>query len=440
MTALWIVWALLQGADRPHADDPLLLATVRRIAEQIESLRDEPFERSPAAVRAPDAMREVVAEIRAYNVLPRGRLAARGRGWSDLGLGGPDTPRALLMTLAVDLQGIGFDAAGNRLLVSPERLQEEDFEATSEQNPAATVLMLTGVRPDEPLVSHYLMHVRQRERAGRDPLAETTDGLLAGMAWAEGEANLVALRFLFAGMGLADEVITTRLDPGGVLDGSLLPPGLDELAAIERGLVEFVYREGFDRAVERHRAGGWSALEAAMERSRTTSDLLHPDRERSAVPVFPPPAAPQVEGLRLADEDSLGEQAIVVLISTLTGKDSLGMLAGEGWSGDRLYRWEPEGGLGARAASAATGITDWVTHWSSAQAATDFEYAFGRTLAARFPDKPLEPAGRGAQRLAVGERIFRLERRAEEVRIRVSPAAWTAADALLFEGGAPAAE
>ncbi len=128
--------------------------------------------------------------------------------------------------------------------------------------------------------------------------------------------------------------------------------------------------------------------------------------------------------MRLADVDTLGEQAIVVLVSTLTGKDSLGLLAGEGWAGDRLYRWEPDQGSGE-------GATEWITRWttsgtelvrSAAQTAADFDYAFGRALEARFPGRALEARGDGVRTLTTGERVYRIERSAAEVRVRVGPA------------------
>ena len=190
--------ATIKGADLD------LLEAVRAIAGRVEDLRGERFRRPPLAVRAPEMMRGVAAEIRARNVLPREQLEARGRAWADLGLGGESSPESLLRVVAGDLEGIAFDPQGNRLLVGPERLTGADFVPHDEDDRDSTVLMMTGVRPDEPLVAHLLMHVRQLEREGADSLEPTTDRLLAHAAWNEGEANLVALRYLFQGMGVAE--------------------------------------------------------------------------------------------------------------------------------------------------------------------------------------------------------------------------------------------
>jgi hypothetical protein len=115
----------------------------------------------------------------------------------------------------------------------------------------------------------------------------------------------------------------------------------------------------------------------------------------------------------LADEDSLGEQGIVVLVSTLTGKDSLGLVAGEGWAGDRLDRWEAAGGDG--------GVTEWRTRWTTPAIAADFDYAYGRALEARFPGRAFSSVGDGVRTLISGDRLFRIERREASVRVVIQP-------------------
>jgi hypothetical protein len=400
----------------PKGADLRLLEAVRAIAGRIEEVREQRFRRPPIAVRAPDTMRQVAADIRAFNVLTRERLEARGRSWADIGLGGTGSPAVLFRTVAGDLEGIGFDPAGNRLLVAPDRLTEEDFITRHEDDPDATVLMMTGVRPDEPLVSHLLMHVRQLERESHDSLEESTDRLLAHAAWNEGEANLLAVKYLFQGMGVADQVIALRVDPGDVLEGRLVPTALKELSGVEASLVDFVYLEGYALAVEHYVDGGWPALDRAMSTQRTTAQILHPDAEPLAEPDFGSPPSPGVEGLTLADTDSLGEQAIVVLVSVLSGKDNLGLQAGDGWAGDRLYRWEIISGE-----RAGTGVTVWDTRWRNAEEAADFEYALGRSLKARFPGGKLESAGEDRRYLAADGRLFDLRHDGVRVTLRITP-------------------
>jgi hypothetical protein len=400
----------LKGADLD------LLSEVRRIGERVASLRGEAFRRPPLAVRVPEDMLEVAATIRAYSVLTPDRLEARGRAWADLGLGEVQTPSRLLVSLAADLAGIGFDPAGNRLLVTPDLLTVDDFEPEERENDPATVLLMTGVRPDEPLVCHLLMHVRQRERRGGDCLQPTTDAMLAAAAWAEGEANLVAIRHLFTGLGLSEEILQHRIDPGGFLNGILLPPELGAEEPTERAFLEFVYLDGFDAVLQAYRAGGWSTVDEAMARRKSTRQMLHPAKsapQNDFATASPPAGA----GLTLADEDVLGEQAIVVLISQGSGKDNLGLIAGDGWAGGRVYRWETESDGGS-------GITQWITRWESPQSSADFLYSFARSLAERFPGRSLEELPDGRRRMEAGERVYLLEPGASEVRILVVPPDW----------------
>ncbi len=392
-----------------------LLNAVRTVSSEVERLRGQKYDRPPIAVRAPDIMRRVAAEVRSLNALPRERMEARGRAWAEIGLGSASSPELLVRTLAEDLDGIGFDAEGNRLLVSPEMLTFDDFAFKEDEDPKSTVLAMTGVRFDEPLVGHLLVHVRQIEREGGDFLEATTDGLLASAAWAEGEANLLAVRYLFDGMGLADEILGSSLDPADFLDGKLVPSSLGSLGGIEDGLVGFVYKEGFAQAVQRYLAGGWQQLDRAMSRSRTTSDILHPERAAARPADFPEQAP--LEGMLLVDTDSLGEQAIIVLVSVLTGKDNLGLQASDGWAGDRLYRWEPAAG-----GEHDRGITEWLTRWKTAEDAADFDYAIWRTLQARFPGIEPQESGAGSKTLTAGGRRFVVRRSATEVSVRISAA------------------
>jgi hypothetical protein len=268
------------------------------------------------------------------------------------------------------------------------------------------------------------MHVRQRERTGGDWLAETTDELLARAAWAEGEANLVAVRFLFAGMGLENEVISHSLSPGDFLNGSLFPPDLGQVSIAEAELVRFVYVEGFAEVVRLFKSGSWAAVDQGMAGRSTTRDFLHPTRAGKPIVDWPDPEPP-LAGLVPIDRDTLGEQAIVVLISTLTGKDNLGLQGGAGWAGDRLDRWEfPDG------EQAGQGVTRWITRWTDEESAATFEYALTRTLSTRFPGVELPQATDGRRVLRAGGRVFRLRRSAAEVELVVTPAALEAATVL----------
>ena len=58
--------------------------------------------------------------------------------------------------------------------------------------------------------------------------------------------NLVALLYLFRGLDLTGVVLEHALDPAEVLGGRLLPAGFAHASGIDRRLLDFVYREGFE--------------------------------------------------------------------------------------------------------------------------------------------------------------------------------------------------
>jgi hypothetical protein len=217
-------------------------------------------------------------------------------------------------------------------------------------------------------------------------------------------------------MGVAEDVLSLDPDPRDLLGGLLVPPSLDSLGGAERIFAEFVYLEGFALAVEAYVAGGWAGLEQAMAQRRTTSQMLHPERAAPREPQLGPDE-PGAEGLVLVDTDSLGEQGIFALVSVLTGKDNLGLQAGDGWEGDRLFRWErPDG------ERSGEGVTLWLSVWRDEEQAADFVYAVGRALQARFPEASIEPGAPEGQSFEAGERRFRLERRGLQARLRVAAA------------------
>jgi len=410
--------------------DKDLLRSIRRIADQLAQTQGEEFELEPMAVRSPDEVAGIAAEARAYRVVDPRRLEARGRAWNDIGFGGPASPTLLWLTLAQDLPGIDLDPHGRRLLVSPTLLTHTDYGAEtderivvpdgrggvhelrpdrsegtedSEPDAAGDFLLATGVRPDEPLLAHYLMHLRQLERNGQDSVRETTDGLLAASAWAEGEANLVSLYFLFRGVGLVRTVLTGHVGPGDFLDGRLIPEALREATPLDAALLTFVYEDGYDFATARWREAGWSVFDSIPP--VTTRELLEPGKPRVDL-EWPESVAP-APGMKTVDTDRLGRQAIAELVSIWTGQHKLALAASRGWRGDRLTRWE---------SAPEIGITVWETRWGSAAAAAEFADAFRKVLRRRDPDLTVDSS---EQVFQTRFRRFRVVQDAAEVRIDI---------------------
>jgi hypothetical protein len=122
--------------------------------------------------------------------------------------------------------------------------------------------------------------------------------------------------------------------------------------------------------------------------------------------------------LAAVDRDTLGEQGIVTLVSLVTGKDNLGMIAGDGWLADVVSRFEAS--AGSKNAGEG-GLTVWVSRWKTAEDAADFEYALGRCLQARFPgENPVDDPVRGGRVLARADRVYRIESSGLDVTFKVA--------------------
>ncbi len=387
-----------------------LLEDLRDLAEQMKKIRGAGFARSPIGVRAGKAARDAVADFRAGTVISAARLEARGRAWVDLGLGDDEGPRRLLDALARGVPGFTVDVAKRRLLVDPSIFPEEDPAEPDEVSD--TLLLATGVRPDEPLMIHGLMQLLLLEEGQPDPLRPTTDGLLAGSSWTMGQSNLAAMLYLFAAMGLTGEVVERGLRPSNVLDGRL-EPNFSELPPVSARLLEFSYGEGYYQAAQTFKGGGWKAVNEAARTRRSTWAVLNPGGESfSACEVDP--EAGKLDGFHQADRDVLGAHAVSVLIAELSGKDNLGLIAADGWRCDELTRWELPG-------SPENGITTWDTYWRDAQAAEDFIYGYRRGLERRFGGKG-EKGPDGALKWVHDGREYSLTPAGDQVRVMIRPA------------------
>lgn len=398
-------------APEPRAEAELLGA-LAMVAERAAELRAQPI-RVPAAVRADPPAREAAAGARASSIVPESRLAARGGAWADIGLGSADDPARLYRRLARDVDGVAVDAGAGRILVDPTILTADDFLVSGDDDRGTAVLLATGVRPDEPLVAHATLHLHQLERDG-DPLSETTDETLARFALAEGESNVVAIRMLFVAMGLETEVLRHDLSPRDVLDGRLVPLQSARTGAVLREMLRFVYEEGFATVAEAYVAGGWPVVDRVLAERATTRDVIHLDRAPRGLQDPPSSGFTPPEGYEQADLDVVGEQGIVALVSIGTGKDNLGLMAGDGWDGDGLYRYERPGEPGS-------GITCWVTRWVSPEAAADFEYGMGRAMTARFGAEAVQPGEDGRRHVVEDGRRYEMSRAGRNVRFLVTP-------------------
>jgi hypothetical protein len=362
-------------------------------------------------VEADAASRDEIVRRRAAAHADPSVLVSCGRAWAEIGLGAGDGPERLVDLIARDIEQVTFDPVTRRLVLDPSLLPTDDFVVDGPDDADAQVLLATGVRPDEPLVAHVLMHTAASGEGEPILSAPTTDELLARAAVFEGEANLGAIRYLFLSMGIGDDVVRLGVDPGEVLEGRLVPEFLGSRAGAVDDLLQFVYRDGFEAIAAAFDEGGSAGVDVLTRGVRGTRDVLHPDRLGD--PIDLPDPGPAPEGLQRVCRDRLGEQGVIVLISRGTGKDNLGLIAGDGWAGDLLVRWEAPD-------AAEVAVTSWSTSWRSETDAEDFAYAYRRVLEVRFPDTIPPETPSDSLRLRSGERSWSIRREGTLVEVRIT--------------------
>ncbi|HZN54263.1 MAG TPA: hypothetical protein VFB67_02995 [Candidatus Polarisedimenticolaceae bacterium] len=391
-----------------------VLEQVRSVEDRIAAIVRARPQGHLLALRADEAARNAEARVRADRWLSPAQAAARGRAWRDVGLGSGPEPGELLLALASDLDGMTLDASRTRLLVDPERLRADDGRGDPEQDAESSVLLATGVAPDEPVAGHYAAHALLDGADVAGPV--TTDALLARASMAEGSANLAALLLLFGGVGLESEVVAGTLRPEDALGGRLVPGAMRSGSPAVTSLLQFVYLDGFAQMAALAKKADFGHVSRERQRRKTTRDVLHLDRAPAAAADLAVPAVPAGTGLSVVDRDVLGEQGIISLVSLTTGKDNLGMIAGDGWIGDALFRLEAPAER-----TDAGGLTVWVSRWATEEDAKDFAYGVERCLQARFPAVPVaDDPGVGGRVLRESAAVHRITRSGVEVRVQVA--------------------
>ncbi|MDH3626554.1 MAG: hypothetical protein OEV00_05530 [Acidobacteriota bacterium] len=348
------------------------------IVDSVEAIRGQAFDSVPVPVRAPATLRDVLADVAVAEVIDDRTLAARGRAWRAIGLGDERTPQRLWRLLARDVPRVAFDEESRQLYVDPSVLTPRDFAPNVDEE-ATTVLQMTGVRPDEPLIAHVLVHALQNQRGDTPRLARTTDELLSVAAMREAEANLVAVYMRFRNLGIAGEMLKEGITPDVLRIADLLPPEIDDAPAIDRRLAEFVYLQGLTVATGQLQQGGWGAVDVLRSRRSTLSWITPESAEKEepapAIDIPPAPAAP-AEGFRPVDSDTLGPVAIGAVLAQggMTERSVERLIVY--WRGDRLSRFVSETGKGSH--------THWESRWADSASAEAFIAGLQETLDQRF--------------------------------------------------------
>jgi hypothetical protein len=321
-----------------------LIRIVRSVGDRIAGIVGRPARADLVAVRTDEPARAAAARERAQRVLPPETAAARGRAWSDLGLGSATDPADLVAALALDLAGMTFDGSGMRLLVDPTRLSPGSGHGDPNEDPEASLLLATGVAADEPVAGHYVAHLLTDE----PPLAgaPTTDALVARAALSEGTANVASLILLFGGVGLETEVVSGKVRPEDALGGRLVAPGSRTGGPAVASLLDFIYLDGFSQAAALAQRGDFRRLLAERKTRRTTRDVMHLDRPAASPSDLTRPTLPRTLPWALADQDALGEEGIVVLVSLLTGSPTPSGASSHSVRRRRLDQGSRSGGRG----------------------------------------------------------------------------------------------
>ena len=274
-----------------------------------------------------------------------------------------DMPPAQLggMTVAYRLFGLLPDTLDLReLLVSLYTEQVVGY-----YDPDSTMLYV--VSGADPLVlrltlAHELVHVLQGQYMTLDTLLEPGrdgDRRSAAQAVLEGQATLASLMVLMPERGFDDIPDFAETYREAIKQQHAQMPVFNSAPLIVREGIVFPYIEGANFVRWLRKEHGTNApFDFRMPQS--TEQILHPERYRED---DQPVRLVLVDSAALAYTDGLGEFETRVLLTNLTGSESVGRAGALAWGGDRYAVYDAAGGGHALV---------WWTTWDTARAADRF--------------------------------------------------------------------
>jgi len=181
-------------------------------------------------------------------------------------------------------------------------------------------------------VVHELVHALQDQHYDLEALLAyqpgRSDALTASHALCEGDAMAATMEIMQGSphrlradvmLGHMLEAVASRSDP---------PPEI-----LQRSLV-VPYVDGMRFVQAMHRRGGWRAVDQAYARlPASTEQLLHLDKYDDDERPLEVPEVKLLDGYRALDRDTMGEQALRILIDQWA--PGLASAAAAGWGGDR---------------------------------------------------------------------------------------------------------
>ncbi len=274
-----------------------------------------------------------------------------------------DMPPAQLggMTVAYRLFGMLPDTLDLRdLLVSLYTEQVVGY-----YDPDSTMLYV--VSGADPLVlkltlAHELVHVLQGQYMTLDTLLEPSrdgDRRSAAQAVLEGQATLASLMVLMPERSFDDIPDFSETYREAIKQQHAQMPVFNSAPLIVRESIVFPYLEGANFVRWLRKEYGTSApFDFRMPQS--TEQILHPERYREG---DQPVRLALADSTQVTYTDGLGEFEIRVLLTNLTGSESVGRAGALAWGGDRYAVYDTGEGRHALV---------WWTAWDTARAADRF--------------------------------------------------------------------
>jgi hypothetical protein len=362
LTAGALVVSIAACGERGAAQDALRVEQdAAKFVPKVERAIGLPFKRPPViAVRSREEVRRYL-ELKLDDELPSELLDRLSLAYRLFGLL-PDTVdlRALLLSLYTE-QVAGY----------------YDPDST-------TLYVIEGGDPTirRMVLAHELVHALQGQYVPLDSLLDADHGgndeRTAAQAVFEGQATLASLSILLPGRDLGEgDEFWAQYRESVRREHTRMPVFNSAPLVVREGLI-FPYLDGasfvrwFQRAYP-------DTVPFGPRLPRSTEQVLHPERYRAGdLPIAIPPPT----GLDVVYSDDLGELETRILMTVLSGSESIGRAAALGWGGDRyaVYR---SGGDGHALV--------WWTAWDNARGAERFQ-----TLLERY-----WPKRNGARRSAI---------------------------------------
>lgn len=310
------------AAPPPPREDPRWQAKIDRVIEQVSALRKLPKKKPvPGVVLERKALLdEIKAHVR--REVPKEAIEREALSMKLCGLIDKD----------VDYEGITF------------RLLEEQLAGF--YLPEGGKMYLAGDLDEEmaqATLVHELVHALQDQHFDLNTKYQPGQGdrAFARSAMAEGDAT-----------SAMTDSMTGESEPNAQVEKIILATmqaSMPDYAPkiMQRGLVA-PYVRGLAFVNALRRKGGWDAVDAAWRAMPVTSEqILHVDKylaKEPAIPIAAPAADTFGPGFVRDDDDSLGEEGLLLMIEELTGQHHLAADLARGWGGDRNAIFsKPEG-------------------------------------------------------------------------------------------------